>query len=98
VDSTTNKVGEVTKVAILEIHYKGYQGKHTFFVAKVDHNKILLSYPFLEAINPKINWQSEKLYGAITLKGNYKGDDSKITKITVAQQLSKAATDKTEQT
>ena len=55
VDGTTNKAGEVTKVAILEIHYKGYQGKHAFFVAEVDQDEILLSYPFLEAINPEIN-------------------------------------------
>ena len=96
VDGTTNKAGEVTKVAILEIHCKGYQGKHAFFVAEVDQDEILLSYPFLEAINPEINGWSGKLYRAITLKGNHKGDDLKVTKTTVAQQLAKAATDKME--
>jgi hypothetical protein len=35
VDGSPNKAGEVTQVAILEIHHKGYQGKHTFFVAEV---------------------------------------------------------------
>jgi hypothetical protein len=65
-------------------------------VAEVDHDKILLGYPFLEAVNPQINWRSGKLYGAVTLKGMHKGDMLKITKTTVAQQLAEAATDKKE--
>jgi hypothetical protein len=65
-------------------------------VAKVDCDKILLSYPFLEAINPKINWQSGKLYRAITLGENHKGDDLRAAKTTVAQQLAEAAADKME--
>ena len=96
VDGTTNKAGAVTKVAILEICRKGYRGKHAFFVAEVDRNEILLGYPFLEAVNPEINWRSGKLYGAITLKGTLKTDTLKVAKTTVAQQLAKAATDKRE--
>ena len=65
-------------------------------MAEVDHNNILLGYPFLEAVNPKINWQSGKIYGAVTLKGTLKGNALKITKTTVMQQLAEAATDKTE--
>ncbi len=95
-DGSPNKAGEVTEVAILEIHCKGYQGKHAFFVAKVDHDNILLGYPFLEAINPEINWQSEKIYRAVTLKGTLKADVLKVAKMTVPQQLAEAATDKKE--
>ncbi len=84
VDGSPNKAGEVTEVAILEIHRKGYRGKHAFFVAEVDHNKILLGYPFLEAVNPKINWWSGKIYRAVTLKGTLKGDALKVAKTTVA--------------
>ena len=82
VDGTTNKAEEVTQVAILKICHKRYQGKHAFFVAKVDCDEILLGYPFLEAINPEINWRSGKLYGAITLKGAHKEDALKIAKTT----------------
>ena len=95
-DSSPNKAGEVTKVVILEICHKGYWGKHAFFVAEVDHNDILLGYPFLEAINPEINWWSGKIYGAVTLKGTLKGNALKVTKIIVTQQLAEAVTDKTE--
>jgi hypothetical protein len=65
-------------------------------VAEVDCNEILLGYLFLEAVNPQINWQSRKLYGAVTLKGTHKGDMLKIAKTTVAQQLAEVATDKKE--
>jgi hypothetical protein len=65
-------------------------------VAEVDRDEILLGYPFLEAVNPQINWQSGKLYGAVTLKGMHKGDTLKIAKTTVAQQLAEAATNKKE--
>ena len=97
-DGTINKAGAVTEVAILEIRHKGYQGKHAFFVAKVDRNEILLRYPFLEAVNLKIDWQSGKLNGAVTLKGTLKTDALKAAKTTVAQQLAEAATDKKEWT
>jgi len=95
-DGTTNKARAVTEVAILEIRCKGYQGKHAFFMAKVDCDEILLGYPFLEAVNPEINWQSGKLYRAVTLKGTLKTDALKVAKTTIAQQLTKAATDKRE--
>jgi hypothetical protein len=97
VDGTTNKAGVVTKVAILEVRCKEYWGKHAFFVAEVDCDEILLGYPFLEAVNPEINWWSGKLYGAVTLKGTLKTDALKAAKTTVIQQLAEAATDKREQ-
>jgi hypothetical protein len=84
VDGTLNKAGKVTEVTILEIRRKNYRQKHEFFVAEVDRDEILLGYPFLEAVNPQINWQSGKLYGAVTLKGAHKGDTLKIAKTTVA--------------
>ena len=96
VDGTPNKAGKVTEVAILEIHWKNYRQKHKFFVAEVDCDEILLGYPFLEVVNPQINWQSGKLYGAVTLKGTHKGDVLKIAKTMVAQQLAEATTDKKE--
>ena len=65
-------------------------------MAKVDRDEILLGYPFLEAINPEINWQSRKLYGAVTLKGTLKTDALKVAKTTIAQQLAEATTDKRE--
>jgi hypothetical protein len=52
VDGTPNKAGKVIEVAILEIRRKNYRQKHEFFGAEVDHNEILLGYPFLEAVNP----------------------------------------------
>jgi hypothetical protein len=73
VDGTPNKAGKVTEVVILEICRKNYRQKHEFFVAEVDHDEILLGYPFLEAVNPQINWWSGKLYGMVTLKGTHKG-------------------------
>jgi hypothetical protein len=63
-------------------------------MTEVDRNDILLGYPFLEAVNLEINWQSGKIYGTVTLKGTYKGDTIKIAKTTVAQQLAEVATDK----
>jgi hypothetical protein len=65
-------------------------------VAEVDRNEILLRYPFLEAVNPEINWRSGKLYGAVTLKGTLKTDALKVAKTTIAQQLAEATTDKRE--
>jgi hypothetical protein len=56
VHGTPNKAGKVTKVAILEICHKNYRQKHEFFVAEVDRDEILLGYPFLEVVNPQINW------------------------------------------
>jgi hypothetical protein len=56
IDSTPNKAEKVTEVAILEIRCKNYRQKHEFFVAEVDCDKILLGYPFLDAVNPQINW------------------------------------------
>ena len=96
VDATPNKAGKVTEVVILEICRKNYRQKHKYFVAEVDRDEILLGYPFLEAVNPQINWQSGKLYRAVTLKGTHKGDVLKIAKTTVVQQLAEAATDKNE--
>jgi hypothetical protein len=96
VDGTPNKAGKVTEVSILEICQKNYRQKHKFFVVEVDRNKILLGYPFLEAVNPQINWRSGKLYGTVTLKGTYKGEVLKIAKTTVAQQLAEATTNKKE--
>jgi hypothetical protein len=96
IDGMPNKAGKVTEVTILEIHQKNYRQKHKFFMAEVDRNEILLGYPFLEAVNPQINWRSGKLYGAVTLKGTHKGYVLKIAKTTVAQQLAEAATDKKE--
>jgi len=68
----------------------------TASTTEVDCDEILLGYPFLEVVNPQINWRSGKLYSAVTLKGTYKGDALKIAKTTVAQQLAEAATDKKE--
>jgi hypothetical protein len=65
-------------------------------VAKVDHDEILLGYPFLEAVNTQINWRSGKLYSAVTLKGTHKRVVLKIAKTTVAQQLAEAASNKKE--
>ena len=96
VDGIPNKAEKVTEVTILEICWKNYRQKHEFFVAEVDHNKILLGYPFLEVVNPQTNWQSGKLHGAVTLKGTHKGDTLKIAKTTVAQQLAEAVTNKKE--
>ena len=96
IDGTPNKAGKVTEFAILEICWKNYRQKHEFFVAEVDHDKTLLGYPFLEAVNPQINWRSGKLYRAVTLKGMHKGDALKIAKTTMVQQLAEAATDKKE--
>jgi len=98
IDGSANKAEEVTEVAILEICCKGYQGKYAFFVAEVDRDDILLGYPFLEAVNPEINWWSGKIYRAVTLKGTLKGNALKVAKTTVAQQLAEAATDKKEWT
>jgi hypothetical protein len=67
INGTPNRAGKVTEVTILEIRRKNYRQKHEFFVAEVDHNEILLGYPFLEAVNPQINWRSGKLYGAVTV-------------------------------
>jgi len=63
-------------------------------VAEVDHDDILLGYPFLEAVNPEINWRSGKIYGVVTLKETLKANAQKITRATMAQQLAEAATDK----
>ncbi len=65
-------------------------------MAEVDCDNILLGYPFLKAVNPKINWQSGKIYGAVTLKGTPKGDALKVAKTMIAQQLAEAATNKKE--
>ena len=65
-------------------------------MAKVDHNEILLGYPFLEAVNPEINWWSGKLYRPVTLKGTLKTDALKVAKTTIAQQLAEAVTNKRE--
>src|SRR5216683_4038826 len=94
VDGSPNKAGEVMEVAILEIRHKGYRGNHAFFMAEVNHDDILLGYPFLEAVNPEINWRSGKIYGAVTLRGTLKADALKIAKATMAQQLAEAMTDK----
>ena len=75
IDGSSNKAGLVTQIAIMEIHQQRHRSKHQFFMAEIDRNNILLGYPFLEAVNPLIDWKNGRIFGAIMLKGSHKGDN-----------------------
>jgi hypothetical protein len=67
VDGTLNQSGEVTEGVILVIKYNGKPQKHLFYVANIGEDNLILGYPFLEAVNPEINWKEGIVEGTIIL-------------------------------
>jgi hypothetical protein len=72
VDGTKNQNGNIEEAANLKLSYFKINGTikrkpQTFFVLELGEDDMILGYPMLQAINPKINWTKGKLKGTFTL-------------------------------
>ena len=90
VNGTTNQLGSIKEVVVLAIWHKGGLQSHKFLVADIGEDSLILEYPFLKATNHKIDWSTGRFGTKVTLFN--------CQKVTITQQLTEQATDKTEQT
>jgi hypothetical protein len=110
VDGTLNQLREVTHATILIIKGGEHLAPHRFLIADIGKDDLILGYPFFEAANPRVDWPTGVLMNQITLMVCQEWDDIvqklltknpqlapiQVRKVTVAQQLAEAATDKKE--
>jgi len=67
VDGTPNKSGEILEAVDLIVNNNGQRASHAFFVANIGQDDFILGYPFFEASNPNINWNSGHIKGFTTV-------------------------------
>jgi len=67
VDGTDNKAGQILEVVDLMVNNNGKQALHAFYIADIGQDDFILSYPFLEALNPDIDWQNGQINGFTTI-------------------------------
>jgi aspartyl protease len=67
INGTNNKLGEVTKEVRMSISHEDYKEMHRLLVADIREDDIILGYPFIEAVNPLIDWPMGKMHGTITM-------------------------------
>jgi len=67
VDGTSNKSGEILEAVDLIVNNNGQRASHAFFVANIGQDDFILGYPFFEASNPNINWNSGHIKGFTTV-------------------------------
>ena len=68
VNRTENSQGKITHYFWLRIWYEGRQKLQHFYIAVLGKESIILSYPFLYAFNPTINWQQGALPGDLHIQ------------------------------
>ena len=62
-----NQLGEVTEEVKFQVFHESHCQIHRFLIADIGEDNIILGYPFFEAANPKINWPTGKVHGALVL-------------------------------
>ena len=61
VDGTPNKMDDITHYTWLHYKLEGKRFKYWFLIAKLGKQQIILGMPWLERINPKINWATKEV-------------------------------------
>jgi len=67
VDGTNNKAGQILEAVDLTVNNNGEQALHAFYVADIGQDDFILGYPFLEALNPDVDWQNGCIDGFTTI-------------------------------
>jgi hypothetical protein len=92
----------------IQVTHESHYQVHRFLVADIGKDNIILGYPFFEAANLMVDWPMGKVHGVLTLTKIqlFLTSDTcfpwvqRITailkKTTIAQQLTKEATNKKE--
>jgi hypothetical protein len=63
-----NKAREIWQAVEMMIQYHRRRSKHNFFLADIGIDKVILGYPFFEALLPDVDWRQGKVSGTVSLK------------------------------
>jgi len=104
-------MGKITHMVEMLVQHNNQINQHTFLVADIGEDDLILGYPFFESANPQIDWTNGFLEGNIILSAwddwmqvpTGKEEDetwthTQIAKTTIAQQLAEEVMEKTERT
>jgi len=61
VDGTNNSAGEITHQVEVNVYYKGYIERIKMDVCSLEKTNVILGILWLQAHNPKINWETEEV-------------------------------------
>ena len=67
VDGSMNSIGSIISTVTLLVHDGAEKHNQRFFIIELGGDDIVLGYPFLAAINPRINWAEGIYPGEVTL-------------------------------
>ena len=90
VDGSLNKSGKITEKVELKIQHQKHTKKLQFFVTNLGRDNMILGYPFLATVNPKLDWKKGTMKGAVVASTHdaYKWKVlSQIQKPTTSTQL-----------
>ena len=57
VDRTPNKAGEIKYYTDLEVQTRSDRTKFRFFLTNIGQSKVILGYPWMVAVQPRIDWK-----------------------------------------
>jgi len=67
VDGTLNVDGSITHETFLKVRLNGKEKTLCFYLANIGNEEAILGYPFLESLDPTINWKEATIEGTLKL-------------------------------
>jgi len=67
VDGTLNVDGSITHETFLKVRLNGKEKTLRFYLANIGNEEAILGYPFLESLDPTINWGKATIEGTLKL-------------------------------
>ena len=68
VDGSINKNGNIDSYVWLKVRLGKQEKNMKFYLTSIGKERFILGYPFLEAFNPAINWQTGNLGGKVQIE------------------------------
>jgi len=67
VDGTLNISGSITHETFLRVRLNGKEKTLRFYLANIGNEEAILGYPFLESLDPKVDWKTATIEGTLKI-------------------------------
>jgi len=67
VDGTLNISGSITHETFLRVCLNGKEKTLRFYLANIGNEEAILGYPFLESLDPKVDWKMAMIEGTLKI-------------------------------
>ena len=65
IDGTLNISGSITHETFLKVRLNGKEKTLRFYLANIGNEEAILGYPFLESLDPKVDWKTATIEGTL---------------------------------